>query len=191
MSKSTRHALHIFTIAALLLVSATGCANHTRSGWRAYEAGDYATALAEWTPLAEQGDADAQYLVGLMHDDGQGVPVNHREAARWYILSAEQGYAAAQNNLGALYYAGEGVERSTDEAVKWFGSAAAQGFALAQGNLGVLRMLGQTAAQARGALLAKRLAPDQAGAPDALASAATREGAGAGTSAALSALTSR
>ena len=54
-----------------------------KKGTAAYEAGDYATALKEWRPLAEQGNTDAQYGLGLLYDSGKGVPRDNAEAARW------------------------------------------------------------------------------------------------------------
>ncbi len=156
MKTSTRDGRLFFTLAVLALVAAPGCMSPNRIGWHAYNGGDYATALAEWTPLAEQGDADAQYLVGLMHDDGQGMPADASVAAHWYRLSAEQGYAPAQNNLGALYFAGHGVGRSSSEAARWFRLAAEQGFAAARSNLGVLQASGRGGAPLAGEQLAMR-----------------------------------
>lgn len=79
------------------------------AGQSAYRSGDYAAALHEWKPLAEQGDADAQYNLGFMYDKGQGVPQDYAEAVRWYQASAEQGDAPAQNSLGFMYSNGQGV----------------------------------------------------------------------------------
>ena len=105
-------------------------------GMRAYERGDYAAALAEWGPLAERGDANAQYNLGTIYDEGLGVPQNFGEANRWYRLAAEQGNAAAQYNLGTMYSYGKGVAQNFGEANRWFRLAAAQGLADAQYNLG-------------------------------------------------------
>ena len=60
-------------------------------GWAAYERGDNATALREWRPLAEQGHAAAQYNLGLMYDNGEGVAQDDGKAVKWYRLAAEQG----------------------------------------------------------------------------------------------------
>ncbi|MDF1839560.1 MAG: tetratricopeptide repeat protein, partial [Planctomycetota bacterium] len=114
------------------------CVSPTSAAWSAYGAGDYQVALQGWSTEANAGDAKAQYLVGLMYDEGQGVPEDRVEAARWYRLSADQGNAAAQSNLGLLYFRGHGVERSKDEAARWFGRAAAQGFAPAVSNLALM-----------------------------------------------------
>ena len=64
----------------------------------AYSLEDYATAYELAKPLADAGDGDAQHLVGLMYANGQGVPQNSVEAAKWYRKAAEQGVRNAQNN---------------------------------------------------------------------------------------------
>jgi len=76
-------------------------------GMAAYERGDYATAFKEWRPLAEQGHADAQSNLGVMYDQGLGVPQNCTEAVKWCHKAAEQGDAAAQYNLGIMCASGE------------------------------------------------------------------------------------
>jgi len=78
-------------------------------GREASKSGDFKTALAQWQPLAEQGDAKAQFSVGLMYDNGHGVIQNHETAAKWITLAAEQAYVNAQCNLGVMYHNGEGV----------------------------------------------------------------------------------
>ena len=108
------------------------------TGLDAFFSGDYATALREWRPLAEQGDSVAQFFLGVMYDDGQGVTQDDKEAVKWYGLAAAQGYANAQHNLGLMYANGEGVIQDYKEAVRLYGLAAAQGNANAQHNLGVM-----------------------------------------------------
>jgi len=83
----------------------------------AYISGDFATALKEWKPLAEQGDAAAQYNLGQMYRFGKGVIQDYAEAVKWYRKAAEQGYALAQNNLGYMYANGEGVTQDYATAV--------------------------------------------------------------------------
>ena len=68
-----------------------------QKGLGAAQSGDFATALREWRHLAEQGDADAQYYLGLMYMVGQGVPRDYKTGFKWYTLSAEQGRAAGSN----------------------------------------------------------------------------------------------
>jgi TPR repeat protein len=85
----------------------------------AYESGDYVTALREWKPLAEQGDAVVQYILGQMYSKGKGVPKDYKTAVMWYTFSAEQGYANAQGNLGAMYIFGAGVLKDYVYAHMW------------------------------------------------------------------------
>ena len=72
-------------------------------GLTAYNNGDYATALKEWKPLAEEGDVDAQYYLGVLYDNGDGVPQDYKEAVRWYTLAAKQGDVDAQYNLSLIH----------------------------------------------------------------------------------------
>ena len=102
------------------------------AGFAAYERGDYAAALKEWKPLAEQGLAKSQNALGNMYANGWGVPQDFTEAVTWYRMAAEQGYASAQFNLGAMYGRGDGVAQDDAEAVVWYRKAAEQGFAQAQ-----------------------------------------------------------
>jgi Sel1 repeat len=85
---------------------------------------------------AEQGDAKAQYRLGSLYYDGQGVPKDYAEALRWYRKSADQGDAGGQNGLGFLYFHGQGVPQDDAEAVSWWQKAADQGYAKAQYSLG-------------------------------------------------------
>ncbi len=108
-----------------------------------YEAGNYRSAFRILSPLAEQGHAEAQYYLGLMHHKGQGVPRDSRVAIRWYTAAAEQGHANAQNNLGFIYDNAQGVPRNYADALKWYTAAAEQGHANAQNNLGLIFTKGQ------------------------------------------------
>ncbi len=107
-------------------------------GVAAYKRGDYATALREFRPLAERGDAKAQYGLGVMYLNGQGVPQDSAEVVKWHRKAAEQGYAKAQYNLGFMYINGLGVPRDYAEAAKWYRKAADQRDAKAQYILGVM-----------------------------------------------------
>ena len=118
-----------------------------QAGLAAYNQGDYATALKEWRPLAEQGNAPAQFTLGVLYENGQDVPQDDGEAVRWYRLAAEQGHAAAQNNLGGMYLKGRGVPQDYGAAVRWYRQAVEQGNAQAQFNLGILYDKGQGVSQ--------------------------------------------
>ena len=104
-------------------------------GKAAYKRGDYAMAFKEFKAAADQGNANAQYDLGLMYQKGQGVPKNYAEAAEWYRKAAEQGNAVAQDNLGFMYANGLGVPKDNAEAMKWWSKASDQGDATAQNNL--------------------------------------------------------
>lgn len=103
---------------------------------------EYATALRLLRPIAEKGDAAAQYELGLMFETGVGVPEDSKEAARWYLLAAPQGYASAQHNLAGMYANGQGVNQDFNEAVKWYRLAAQQGYLSAQLMLGTMYSTG-------------------------------------------------
>ena len=128
----------------------------------AFNRSDYGTALRLFRPLADQGDVHAQYDLGLMYLDGQGIPQNDAEAVRWFRLAADRGHAAAQNNLGASYLNGRGVPQNYGEATKWYRKAADQGHVLAQFSLGTMYAEGNGVPQSFAeAMKWFRLAADQ------------------------------
>ena len=92
--------------ALLLIVLATPAWAGFDEGVAAYDRGDYATALREWRPLAEQGHVLAQYKIGTMYSQGVGVRQDYVEATKWLRKAARQGYPEAQFVLGFLYGAG-------------------------------------------------------------------------------------
>lgn len=81
---------------------------------------------SRYRKAAEKGIADAQFVLGAMYANGQGVERDYNEAAAWYRKAADQGYAKAQYNLGRMYISGQGVPYDYLQAVKWFNRAAAQ-----------------------------------------------------------------
>ena len=109
------------------------------AGLKAYDTGDFATAMREWRPLAEQGYAIAQFNLGAMYDNGKGVPEDDAEAVKWYRLAAKQGNAKAQLNLGVMYDNGEGVPEDDVQAYAWWNLAAAQGNKIASKNKAIIR----------------------------------------------------
>ena len=88
---------------------------------------DDASDFRETLQLAEQGNADAQFNLGLMYYDGQGVRQDYAEALRWYRKAAEQGYAKAQYNLGLMYANGHGVHQDFHLSKEWFGKVCDSG----------------------------------------------------------------
>ena len=119
----------------LLVASSVLAQSGYDKGASAYKRGDFETALAVFRPLAENGDAKAQSILGLMYSFGEGVPVDYRESARWYRRAAEQSSSVAQYNLGMFYLEGKGVSQSTDEAIKWLTAAADGGHFRARSEL--------------------------------------------------------
>jgi TPR repeat protein len=95
--------------------------------------------IDQWRLRAEQGDAEAQYWMGMVHDGRPGQEgVNVKEAIRWYRLAADQGHANAQLILGLKYRVGRDVPQDEKEAVRWYRLAADQGDAMAQAVLGLM-----------------------------------------------------
>jgi len=115
------------TIAVLLGSAGVSWSAGFQKGVAAYESGDYATALREWNPLAEQGHANAQFYLGQMYRNGHGVRQSHKTAAKWYRLAADQGNIWAQVNLGVMHQSGLGVSQNNEVAVKWWQHAAERG----------------------------------------------------------------
>ena len=101
-------------------------------GQEAYNSGDYQTAIAEWQPLADGGDAEAQFGIGLLYANGFGVPLDDIEALKWYHLAADQQHANAQCNIAVMHANGWGVDQSDAEAFRWYSLAADQGVIEAQ-----------------------------------------------------------
>ena len=114
-------------IISVVMLATSAFAQDLNKGWDAYEAGDYATALQEFRPLAGQGNALGQTNLGVMHEKGKGVPKGYAEAVEWYRLAAEQGHASAQTNLGVMYDKGQGVLQDNVLAHMWYNLGAANG----------------------------------------------------------------
>ena len=96
---------------------------------------------------ADSGDADAQYELGKMYMDGDGVPRDYDEAVRWFRRAADQGHAGGQNGLGWAHSYGKGVSQDYKKAAKLYRLAADQGFAKAQHNVGVTYRNGEGVTQ--------------------------------------------
>ena len=108
-----------------------------QKGLNAARSGNFSTALKELMPLAENGEAIAQHMIGQMHIYGHGVKQDTNKAIKWFILAAEQGNISSQSILGYIYTNGEKNIKDENKAVKWYRLAAEQGDPLAQNNLGL------------------------------------------------------
>lgn len=125
-----RFVLYVFVV---LLCAGLAIAADLETAKRAYEQKDYATALKEATPLAGQGNADAQLLLGRMYLKGDGVLMDREQAIKWFTASAAQGNADAQFLLGSMYLL---PQKDIAEGVKWLRLSAEQGNQDAQYVLG-------------------------------------------------------
>lgn len=125
----------VFIFAVCMSLSA----NEFKEAVEAYNAGGYIKALNIFYPLAKQDNAKAQYNVGLIYANGQGVRKDLNAAQKWYEKAAKQGNAAAQYNLGLLYQsAGVNNPHAYEKAKYWYEKAVESGLREAYTNLGAL-----------------------------------------------------
>jgi Sel1 repeat len=158
-SAVARQLFRVSAVGPILLVAATGIAplraeedvarypreSHANpsqllDGFVRYTVRDYARAGEILEPLAHQGDADAQQLVGSMYASGDGVPQDSSRAAHWFARAAEQGKVDAQFALGIMYRDGVGLPKDRALAVTWLRRAAEKQHSDAANSLGELHM---------------------------------------------------
>ncbi len=125
-------------LAAAVALGMNGIAGPAAAGFAeamaAYRIADYRAAYEEFLPLAEGGMAAAQYRLGLMYENGRGVPKDLAEAEKWYGRAAEQGYSGAQYNLGFVHYSQDDIAGTTE----WWSRAAESGDEQAMFSLGFM-----------------------------------------------------
>src|SRR5690242_756477 len=111
-----------YLVAAGLLICATSSvsAQSVRAGIDSWQRADYAGAVAIWRPLAEKGDADAQFNLGQAYRLGRGVPINLAAAKTWFERAATQGHVDAQTTLGLLLF--QNGEQA--DGIRWLKKAA-------------------------------------------------------------------
>jgi TPR repeat protein len=124
--------------AALLAVPIFAAPPEDPAGRQAFEKKDYAAAFRAWKPLADHGDASAQYNLAILYERGLGVRRDLAEAFSLCHLAAAQGLAAAEVELGRMYARGWGTAQRFGEALQWFEKAAEQGDPDGQRNVGWL-----------------------------------------------------
>lgn len=112
-------------------------------GLDALRKNDYAGAAKELRPLADRGNAEAQYRIGLMYEFGKGYPQDKAQGIAWFRKAAAQNHAAAQTELAIIFATGDGVAQDNKQSIDWFQKAAALGNPTAQYNLGLLYAKGQ------------------------------------------------
>jgi uncharacterized protein len=106
-------------IVALALLLPLSVNAGVAEGLEAISRGDYVEAMKHFKPVAEQGDAEAQELLGVLYRYGRGVKIDHVEAGKWFLMAANQGNSEAQLYLGLMYQNGEGVQRDLATAHMW------------------------------------------------------------------------
>src|SRR5690348_397369 len=114
---------HLVAAALAILAAAPLGAQSVKSGIEAWQRSDYSGAVAIWRPLAEKGDADAQFNLGQAYRLGRGVPINLAAAKTWFERAAGQGHVDAETTLGLLLF----QNGDQPEALKWLKKAADQG----------------------------------------------------------------
>jgi TPR repeat protein len=125
------------TRAAFVLVpylAASAVAGPMEDAADAYARGDYTKALRLIRPLANDGEAEARFNLGLMYVTGRGVPQDYAAAVIWFRKAADQGDAIAK---------GMGVPQNYAEAMIWFRKAAEQGHRVAKLYLGSCTLKGE------------------------------------------------
>lgn len=161
-------------ILGLLVALAPAARGEVDEAWQAYRAGAYERALRMLRPLAEAGDAEAQYDLGTLYCDGLAVKRNYRQAAEWFSRAAEQGHLGAQFTLGFLAYHGAGrgeedgaLARDPIAAARWLKPAARRDNPMAQYLLASLYRKGEGVPKDDDKALSWALAAAEQGVPGA------------------------
>jgi len=113
--------INCILLGGALLWSHVGAAADFDTAYQAYRAGDYREAAREFKYLAHSGHVRAQYLLGLLYVNGQGVEQAPEQGVDWLKRAAENGYYLAAAELGQIYASGRGVAMDSEEAAKWIG----------------------------------------------------------------------
>ncbi len=144
MLRSVRANIHSVILAGSILCGpAFAQDDPMQQAISAYETGDFVKAGQFWEPLANQGDAQAQYSMAVLYHKGQGRPADFGKALDWYRKAAEQNHVNSLFNLGVAYWEGRGVARDLQDAVQWWRRAADLEYGAAQHNLATAYYLGQ------------------------------------------------
>lgn len=131
-------------IAFLIMISWQVSAATLDEANAAYAKKDYAASMSMLIPLADHGDASAQYLLGVIYGRGNAVVAEDDvAAAKWYRMAAEQGHEGAQARTALMYAFACGVDKNDVEAAKWFQRSADQGAAGSMFHLGRMYLAGR------------------------------------------------
>ena len=120
----------LLTVVIALLAAAPSDARAAEfeTGLDAFNAGDYATAYANWWPMAQRGDAKSQASLGFLYYAGKGVRRDDQQSLLWFSRAAEAGQPTAQFFLGLQYFYGRGVGRDLVRAYSWCDIALTNGY---------------------------------------------------------------
>ena len=127
----------------LLLGVVTAAAADFEAGVAAASKGDYQAARREWEPLAAAGHRDAEFNLGLLYENGLGVPADPAKAAYWYEKAAEQNDAVAAAYLAEMHAKGLGLPADDVKALEWYRRAAELGHPASQYNVGLFYAFGR------------------------------------------------
>jgi uncharacterized protein len=118
-------------------------------GTLGYNSENYQLALLWYWLAARQGHAEAQFLLGLLYEEGEIIGQDYAKAVRYFKRSAEQGFVLGQNNYAWMLIRGDGVERNFEAGFKWYRLAAEQGFYKAQFVVGLAYFFGDWSSVAK------------------------------------------
>lgn len=143
--------LRLFIVLLTLGLSSIAFAQQSSSQYdkaaSAYQSGNFAQAEKLWIVLADQGDANAQYALGIMHLKKEAQRSEDTTAFRYLVEAAKKQHVASMFNLGVAYWEGRGVTRQPEKALNWWEVAAQRDDAGAQYNLGLAYYIGEGRAQ--------------------------------------------
>lgn len=136
---------HLLAVSLVLFTgSATAVfAGPLEDGVAAYRGRDWKKAIELLQPLADQGEPQAEELIGRLYERGMGFRRDYHAAADWYRRAADKGDANAAARLGFMHRIGEGIPRDMDEAVRRYRQGAEKGNRLAQAGLAFMMLDGQ------------------------------------------------
>jgi len=143
LKKAIRRSFFWLAALGLLVFAVKQFPDQGQEAASAYRQGDYETAAAFWKKLARKGDKSAQYNLGALYANGQGVEKDAARAYTWFLKAAESGVPAAQYAVGKSYETGQGVAPSGPVGLMWIRESANQNYQPAQADMGLKYLTGQ------------------------------------------------
>lgn len=131
----------LYSLLVFVLFQISACTKVTDPK-KAFDNGDYETAISLWLPLAENGDTDAQNYLGIIYYLGLGTERDYKKALEWYERAAKAGHADAQRNYGDMINFGRGIQKDNFQAYKWYFAASQQGNKKAESQIEVIAASG-------------------------------------------------